>query len=224
MAVIDIVGLKSGLLTVISFAKIHEVCGSSMWLCSCECGKEVIVKRTYLVANKVSQSCGCYKSKLSSDRGKNNKYAVRHGLYNGNRRLFTIWTGMKTRCFNTKVREYHQYGGRGITMLEEWRLSFTVFYEWAISTGYNDSLSIDRIDVNGSYVPENCRWATTMEQSRNRRNSRLYTYNGVTRNSVDWATLFGISVQVLNQRIKLGWTMEKALTVSTKGKHRKNST
>jgi hypothetical protein len=118
---------------------------------------------------------------------------------------------MIDRCENQNVSHYFRYGGRGIAICKEWRNSFEAFGNWALSNGYRDDLSIDRIDVNGNYCPENCRWATPKEQSNNKRNNHLIEYNGETKTMKQWCDQFGVSFDLVKQRInKLGWSPEMA--------------
>lgn len=123
---------------------------------------------------------------------------------------------MKTRCYNKDSSQYHSYGGRGITVCEEWKTSFKAFYDWGMSHGYTDELTIDRIDVNGNYEPSNCRWVTAHEQSRNRRNNRMISFNGETKCMVDWALSFNLHPSVLRNRLNLGWGLERALKTPVK--------
>ena len=127
-------------------------------------------------------------------------------------RLHPVWRNMKGRCYNPKHCKYPIYGGRGITVCDEWRNSFQAFLDWAIANGYQEGLSIDRIDVNGNYEPSNCRFATREEQARNKRNNRYLTYNGETRTIPDWADVVQIPYMVLYSRIQYhGWSAERAL-------------
>lgn len=152
---------------------------------------------------------------------KGNKNAVKHGL--SNTRLHKIWHSMYCRCYYKSTNQYKNYGGRGIKVCEEWKhmQGFINFYNWAISNGYKETLTLDRINNNKGYCPSNCRWITPKEQSNNRRNNVYYTFNGETKTSKQWCELYNISPTTLSDRLKRGWTLEQALTISTKGNHRK---
>lgn len=135
---------------------------NAMWLCRCDCGKEHIVPSGKLIQGK-STSCGCYRSELTALR------STKHGLTTGKKpRLFIIWNDMKARCYNPKSINYQSYGGRGICICDEW-LDFSAFYRWAMDNGYNDSLTIDRIDNDGGYTPSNCRWISAEENKMKQR-------------------------------------------------------
>jgi len=131
-------------------------------------------------------------------------------------RLYQTWAGMKSRCFNPKNKKYKYYGGRDITIYEKWKSDYTVFREWALANGYKDNLTIDRIDNNGNYCKSNCRWATDTEQQRNTRRNHSVTYNGKTQCIAAWAEEYGINDGTLRSRLRLGWSIEKALTTPVK--------
>lgn len=134
--------------------------GEAYWLCKCTCGTVRSVNGYHLRSGR-STSCGCYSAELKRE----NFPRTTHGLKKANPRLYRIWQGMLNRCRRPKDKYYQRYGGRGISVCEEWHC-FPAFYEWAMANGYQDNLTIDRIDVNGNYEPSNCQWLTMAENSR----------------------------------------------------------
>lgn len=127
-------------------------------------------------------------------------------------RLRCIWTNMCTRCNNPNSQRYADYGGRGISVCEEWRHTFAPFEKWALESGYSDDLTIDRIDNDGDYCPENCRFVTYKEQNQNRRDNVHLELNGESHCITEWGRITGIGQSVLSNRLKRGWSVEKTLT------------
>lgn len=180
-----------------------------MWTCQCSC-KNKTIKDMY-AASLLSQetlSCGCLASERVSKRNKNNrKYETL------NKRLYRIWIDMKTRCFNKNSIAYKYYGERGITICDEWKIDYVNFESWALLNGYSDSLTIDRIDVNGNYEPCNCRWETSYVQTNNRRDNHILVFNGMSNTMKEWSDITGISYEKIKSRInKLHWSISKTLT------------
>ena len=215
----DLVGQRFGFLTVLTRGESAN--GKARWICKCDCGELTIVNG-YKLRIGETRSCGCLrKSKLS-------KMAKTHG--EGETHLYSVWTNMKTRCTNTSFNEYERYGGRGISYCKEWE-KYENFRDWAKNNGYSDEktekgrakLTIDRIDNNAGYYPENCRWATAKEQARNKSNNAKYEYHGVMYCLSELAEFSKVSKETLVSRIKKGFTVEEAVeTPSKTNKGRKN--
>ena len=207
-------GIKINELTIIGFEKIQR--GRSTrwnWICRCSCGtiKSISPLR---VLNGNTTSCGCAKRNRIIEYNRTEK--VVHGYArNGKdrKRIYRIWRGMKERCSNKNSHDYMNYGGRGISVCDEWKNSFEAFNEWASNNGYADNLSLDRIDVNGNYCPENCKWATMIEQQRNRQNTERFEYLGEKRTIAEISQMTGISYGALYHRLHYyGWSLDDAVT------------
>lgn len=143
----------------------------------------------------------------------------KHGLRDT--RLFSIWSNMKTRCYNPKTPAFKDYGGRGITICDEWLNDFQAFYDWAMSNGYSDDLTIDRKDNDGNYSPDNCRWISQTKQCNNRRSNLAITLNGKTRTLMSWCNFYSINYKTVRDRLKRGWDIETALIEPVQSKFRK---
>lgn len=225
----DLVGEKIGRYTVLEFAGVHITSGGyrkRLFKCRCDCGVEKIVKADALNWAKnhnLMISCGCYTREINSLK----EYPgvprrSNHVAYEGEERLHRIWAGIKRRCFNPSEPAYKNYGGRGITICEEWKNGFRAFADWAKANGYNDSLTVERIDVNGNYCPENCKWITLKEQGSNRRNNHFITYNGETLTINQWALKLKIPRTRIKARLKRGWSIEEAFSPIVYGNQARN--
>lgn len=183
----DLTGLTFGKLTVIQ--QVESLRHARRWLCQCSCGNTSTVSTAYLTSGNTT-SCGCNKNK------------PKHGK--AGTRIYRIYQSMLQRCYNPKHVNYNCYGGRGIKVCNEWRNSFAAFYEWASANGYSDILELDRMDVNGAYSPDNCRWISHIEQCQNRRTSVFVTINGETRTLSEWARIAKIKYNTLDWRYRNG--------------------
>lgn len=197
---IDLTGNTYGKLTVI---RQEQIGNRSHWLCKCECGNTKIVRGSCL-RNGDTQSCGCLQKETIR--------AIRttHGMSYD--RIYNIYKKMVSRCNNPKETKYPIYGGRGIRVCKEWEDSFEKFYEWAVHNGYSETLTIDRIDVNGNYQPDNCRWANLKTQANNKRNNHNLTYKGETHTLSEWGEITGIGSRNIERRInKFHWNVEDTI-------------
>lgn len=204
----DLSGQVFGRLTVLSCAGYDAKGHTQKWNCVCSCGNQTVVSSSALKTGK-TRSCGCYSSEQKSLRSKT------HGVGNENR-LYRIWSGIKTRCYSLSDRNYPRYGGRGIVVCDLWKKSFVDFREWALSHGYCDDLSIDRIDNDGPYSPENCRWVDKRSQNNNRRSNVFLTYKGETKTIAEWSKITGIKQATIAQRKRNGWSDERCIKAPTK--------
>ena len=199
----DLIGKKFGKLTVIKNVGIDKKY-NTLWLCKCDCGNEKIVARYKLTIGN-TKSCGCLKKQHCS-----NLHKI-HGL--SNTKIGYTWRGMKSRCYNPKNENYKNYGGRGIKVCDEWLNDFMNFYNWSINNGYKEDLSIDRINSDGNYEPNNCRWIPWKEQTRNTRRNRMITYNNETHCLAEWAEILGIDYSKLKNKINKTKDFQEAINL-----------
>lgn len=198
--ILNIQGQRFGDLTVVKEA--NEIHGKyRTWECMCDCGNTKLVTSTNLIRGK-TKSCGCLKKVTDRNR------FLTHGKKDC--RLYSIWCAMKTRCNNQNSQYYYLYGGRGIKVCDRWLHSFVNFYEDMLPT-YKDGLSIDRIDVNGSYCKENCRWATNEEQGNNKRTNRILTIDNNTGTMIQLSKIYNKNYGTVKSRLRYGWSVERAL-------------
>ena len=202
---IDLSGKRYGNLVALNFLRSNEK-GTSIWLCRCDCGNEIEVSYNNLKSGN-TKSCGCWHEKHSESKS----------------RLYKCWQGMKSRCEYKKDNNYHNYGARGISVCNEWSNSYISFRNWAVNNGYKNTLTLDRIDVNGNYEPLNCRWATDEIQQNNRRNNVYIEYNGekltLRQIAKKYSEPKGISYKTLWGRYKkLKWDLEKSINTPLKYK------
>lgn len=196
LSYVDITCQKFGRLTAISYV------GSGKWLCKCDCGNEKVVRSCHLREGH-TRSCGCLSRKSNGMSGT---------------RIYNVWCGMIGRCYVESNSIYDYYGGRGIQVCDEWR-DFNKFYLWAVDHGWSEDsydLSLDRVDPDGDYCPENCRWVDKLTQANNKRNTSYITVRGETRSVSEWARYVGISYRTIRSRLVYGWNEEDAIFTPVK--------
>lgn len=211
---VDLTGQRFGKLYVEE--KAHKD-SNQYWKCICDCGN-IIYPKTGNLRSGNTKSCGCVsKEKLS-------KLNKKHGLRNT--RLYSIWVNMRGRCYNKNNNRYNSYGGKGIVVCEEWQGEdgFKNFYYWSIQNGYKDTLTLERIDNDKNYCPENCKWATMKEQQNHRTNNHYVTINGVTKSLKEWCDSgeFGVSYTTAISRIRRNWSDIDAITIPTRKCNKKD--
>lgn len=215
---INLIGQRFGRLTVIDEAgdSKHEKNCHVKWLCQCDCGKVVSVKSNSL-RNGATLSCGCYHSDRVIETH------TKHGMCA--HRLYGIYRGMIQRCNNPNAPRYDRYGGRGITVCDEWqgKQGFTTFCNWALSNGYKEEYTIDRIDNDKGYSPDNCRWADKETQENNKCTNHYVTYCGQKKTLSQWGRINGLKKSTIQGRIYRGWNEIDAITLPVvKGRRYKN--
>lgn len=206
---IDLTGQRFGRLVAI---RIYEHSKDKItWLCKCDCGNEKVVDGHELRRGG-TRSCGCLHDELAAER------SLKHGgTRSGQKdRLYSVWASMKDRCNNPNSDFYYRYGGRGIKVCDEWANDYAAFKKWAYENGYDDKAkfmqcTIDRIDLDKGYSPENCRWTDIVGQANLRSTSHWVTYNGKTQTIAQWAREYNMGYSALSIRLSKGWPIEKAL-------------
>lgn len=190
----DLTGMKYNMLTVVGIASRNPL----YWECKCDCGNTTKVRTANLKRGMV-KSCGCLQHRGNPT----------HNLCHT--RIYRIYKKIIRRCYVQNCPAYPDYGGRGITMCDEWKESVEAFYKWSIENGYDDDLSIDRIDNDGNYCPENCRWATMVTQCNNRRSNINITIDGKTKTLQEWCNEYNLPYRRINMRIRNGWDPVEAV-------------
>lgn len=191
----DLTNQKFGRLTVIK--RFKDESKKTKWECLCDCGNTKTIDGSNL-KNGHTKSCGCYLKEFNAS----------HNMYKT--KIYAVWSSMKRRCNckNKNSKYYKNYTARNIKLCDEWN-DFLTFYEWAIKNGYQEGLTIDRIDNNGDYTPENCRWITNLEQQNNKRNNHFIEYNNEVHTIAEWSRILGIKYSTLANRIQKGYDIEK---------------
>lgn len=207
---LNLIGQKYGRLLVLERAASKKDGNKvlSMWLCQCDCGNKTVVAG-YRLKNGVTKSCGCLQRERASEVRKT------HGQWKTP--LYKVWNSMRQRCENPNVKTYRLYGAEGKTVCEEWQ-TFEGFYLWAIKTGYQDGLTIERKDSTKGYSPENCKWATKKEQANNTRRNHYMTYHGKTQTLTQWSEELHIPIATIYWRLNRGWNTEKILSTPVKSR------
>lgn len=199
------------------FGRLYVICDGgrtkekqAMWKCKCDCGN-IVTARGGCLRNGHTSSCGCKTREATIKRN------YKHG--DSHTRLHGIWRGILKRTIQCKETnpDWAKYAGRGISVCAEWANSFEAFKSWALANGYDDSLSIDRIDYNGNYSPDNCRWASDITQANNRRNNVVVFFNGKSRTIAEWARETGIHYQTLMTRYLNGLSGDDLFAPVKKG-------
>ena len=192
----DLTGQSFGSLTVLRRSPAHGNGKKpvTMWVCRCQCGREISVKADSLKSGH-TVSCGCLKVKHMES-------------YKHKTRLYNIWKCMRQRCNNPNNPNYPHYGGKGVTICEEWK-EYVGFRAWAAANGYDDSKSIDRIDVNGNYEPSNCRWADDKTQANNTTRNRRIAFRGRNMTISEIADLLDVSYSTIQHRVERGQALER---------------
>ena len=203
---IDLTGKKFGRLTVLRRAEDHIYPSGKhrpRWECQCDCGNVIFTTGNNLKSGD-TKSCGCAHHDMLVNRNYKHGISDRHPLY-------VSWCHIKERCNNPHTKSYCYYGGRGIRLCERWDRDFKAFYDWSLNNGWRPGLTIDRIDNDGPYSPENCRWVDRYIQMNNTRSNHRITYNGESHTIAEWSRIKNLPYSAFKFRIKSGWPIEYAL-------------
>lgn len=218
----DLTGKVFGDLTVLRHHGYYKFNGgrTPTWVCKCKCGKETIVRGDYL-KNGHTRSCGCARAENSITHGESKT------------KLYEVWSGIKTRCTNTNIKAANNYVNKGVYMYKEWFDDYTVFRNWALANGYDpnakydkpgDKLSVERIDVNGPYTPENCKFIVLSQQNDNKTTTKRYNYNGEMLMVKEIAKKINLPITTINSRLARNWSMDKIIATAKKRETGLNNT
>lgn len=193
---LDLTGQRFGMLEVLTESDRRG--RDRMWLCKCDCGQETLAPTSALRSGN-KKSCGC----------------LLDGSFTNNKRLYNVWNAMLQRCNNPNNIRYHRYGGRGISVCDEWS-TFKPFLKWALESGYDESAgygecTLDRIDIDGDYAPENCKWVTLKEQNRNTSTNHFIEIDSVKMTLAEASEVYGVNYNTLKTRLRSGWDVKKAV-------------
>lgn len=200
----DLTGQQFGRLTAINSLPAHGSNAAIMWICICECGNTAIIRGTDLTSGH-TRSCGCLQKIPKAVRA-------------SDLRLHNIWSNMKQRCNNPNKPDYKYYGARGIAVCKEWSEDFWNFFHWAMTHGYKAGLTIERINNDGDYEPENCKWITAADQTRNTRANRIFVIQGRKFTLADICRIYGQHPSTVSNRLKKGMTIHEALRKNRRNK------
>lgn len=214
---IDLTNMRFGKLVVLEYAGVKST--QTLWKCKCDCGN-ITYKYGNNLRRGASVSCGCDTKQKFVDHAHRTIAKEKHG--DSFFRLYFVWNDIKSRCYNPNDISYANYGGKGISVCDEWRNDYTAFKDWAMANGYNPfakrgECTLDRIDNQKGYCPENCRWVDMRTQSNNRRNSYTITHDGKTLSASQWSEITGIPEGVIYYRYKAGWPVGKLLSKAKYG-------
>lgn len=197
---IDLTGKRFGRLIVIE--RCENKHKAPYWKCKCDCGNVCVIQGRKL-RDGITKSCGCLHKEISK---------INHLTHGKSKHpLYSVWKGMKSRCNNKHIKCYKYYGEKGVSLCEDWN-DFATFFDWSINNGYKHGLTIDRIDNNGNYCPENCRWVSIDIQQKNKSNCFYITYNGITMTASEWERATGVCRKTIIYRILHGATVKQALS------------
>lgn len=208
---IDLTGQKFGRLLVIERVGVAKS-GHALWACVCDCGNHHTITSNQLHSG--AKSCGCLQRERAAEVATKRKgvpYHKKRTIGQEHHRLHQCYKDMLNRCYNKNNRSFSRYGNRGIKVCDEWHNDFYSFRDWALKNGYSDTLTLDRIDVNGNYEPTNCRWVTPKVQNNNRGNNRMVQYKGETMTLHELSEKCGIAYKTLWARVNYGWSITAAV-------------
>jgi len=211
-------GDRFGRLTIIR--EVETIKWSRRFECLCDCGK-ITITRLHSLRLGLTQSCGCLNREISrkTTTEKNLTHGLSKSITKRDQKIYSVWARMRGRCLSPKNKDFKYYGARGITICSQW-MNYMEFYIWANSSGYNEGLTLERVDNNKGYSPENCIWATRSVQAANRRITKYFEYDGERLPMTQIAKKYNIPLSTFRYRIKMGWLIKKALTEPSCNHHK----